>query len=116
MAPWAMCLRRIWLAYLRAPLDTWRMTGERLLMQPWMIACSCSMLLIPRVLGRSGRVSFYRIRLSRVGRFLRMMKPGLWPACLLALLLLSGCVNGSALLLFEQPWWTSLGGDAAVRF
>ncbi len=44
-APCAMYWRRVWLAYLRAPEDTWRMTGEADSVQAWMIACICSMLL-----------------------------------------------------------------------
>ena len=44
-APIAMYRSRVWFAYSRAPLDTWRMTGDLVSAQPMMIACSCSMLL-----------------------------------------------------------------------
>ena len=38
-------LERIWLAYLRAPLDTWRITGDFVSTAAITIACNCSMLL-----------------------------------------------------------------------
>src|SRR5574344_1442794 len=44
-APCAMYRNRVWLAYLRAPLDTWRMTGDLDSTQACMMACICSMLL-----------------------------------------------------------------------
>ena len=35
----------VWLAYLRAPDETCRITGEEVSTQAWMMACICSMLL-----------------------------------------------------------------------
>src|SRR5512143_3050019 len=44
-APIARNRSRVWFAYLRAPLETCRMNGERDSTHPRTIACSCSMLL-----------------------------------------------------------------------
>ena len=50
-----------------------------------------------------------------MGAFRRVVRTGLWPAFLPFLLLLSGCVNGRALLLFEQPYWASLGEQTPLQ-